>query len=96
MRIGKGEPIVHRFLRTDIAKTSLIFFIKMLIPLPGVKSFLGENRIWWVSYFVKTKPYKYHKIMIFAQHWSKQPSPLVEVHNLIKFDLLKSHVFFVV
>jgi hypothetical protein len=46
----------------------------MLIPLLNVEMFFfklggGENYIWQVSYFVKTGPDKYHKIMILAQHW---------------------------
>lgn len=41
VRIGKGEPILHRFLKIDIAKTSLSFFYKNVDTLTRCKKFLG-------------------------------------------------------
>jgi len=52
-------------------RTGLIFFIKMLIPLPGLKIlefFFGGEPDPFVNYFVKTEPGRYHKIVIPAQN----------------------------
>jgi hypothetical protein len=49
-------------------RTSLFLKIKMLIPLPGVRIFFGGEPDPFVNYFVKTKPGRYHKILIPAQN----------------------------
>ncbi len=57
----------------------------MLIPLPSVKVFFGENRIRQVPYFVKTGPSRYHKIIIPAQHWCKPPWPFLKTFGGARF-----------
>jgi hypothetical protein len=54
-------------------RTDLIFFLNVntITWCQNFRNCFGENRIQWVSYFVKIKPGGYHKIMIPAQQWSK-------------------------
>jgi len=66
VRTNKGELAVLNFLRTGIARTVKKFKtnVDTLTRCQNFKNCFEKNHIQWVSYFVKTKPSGYHKIMI--------------------------------